>query len=144
MACEMSHQPHMQDAFSSTKKSQLSEAFTLLWCYTAYISGWLWMFWDSLISLIFKGQFFGFLDPWSWTNRLSQNDDNHQLLLFNIPDEWRPQSHRGRNLKHPQYLLCMWLGSSEFVEAFACKKPCLWCELNPNSLVSQSISYFLH
>jgi hypothetical protein len=67
----ISNQPHMQDTFCSTKKSQLPEAFTLLWCYTAYIRGWLPMFWDSLISHIFKGQFFGFLDAWNWTNMLS-------------------------------------------------------------------------
>lgn len=122
MACGMSHKPHTQDTFCSTKKSQLPEAFTILWCYTAYINGWLLMFWDSLISPFFKGQFFGFLDPWSWNNRLSQND-NHQLLLFNISDEWRPQLHCGRNLKSPQYLLCMWLGSCEFAEAVWWKKP---------------------
>ena len=29
-ACGMSHRPHMQDTFCSTKKSQLPEAFTLL------------------------------------------------------------------------------------------------------------------
>ena len=142
----------------STKKSQLPEAFTLQRLYTAYISGRLLMFWDRLISPIFKGQFFGFLDTWNWTNRLSQNDDKYQPMPSNIPNKWNKPWHKPETPPIPAVCcVCGWvvLSLSRHLVVMMgwgaggerdthTHTSCLWCELNPNSLVIQLISYFLH
>jgi hypothetical protein len=139
-ACGVSHQPHIQDTLCSTRKSPLPEAFALLGCYAGYIGGWLLMFWNSQIGPIFKGQFF--LDililEVGPIGCPKTTITKYQPTLFNIPEEWRPELHRGRNVKPPPYLLYMWLGSPlSWSRHFGGEKLLSLMAIVPNSLVIQ-------